>query len=167
MEIGISLGTNKGNLLSNLKKARKLISEIKGVRHLVSAPVYRTEPVDVPPEHSDKSFLNTVIVVSSSLEPEDLIQKTRAIECDMGRRTRSDQNLPRVIDIDLIYANHEIKNQPAISIPHPRWAERRFVVRPLADVRPDLILPGTDKTVIQQLQQLPGKPEVVLETANW
>ena len=85
----------------------------------------------------------------------------------MGRHRGSDRYSPRSIDIDIIYIDHLLIESGGLTIPHPRWVERRFVVQPLADIRPDLILPGIDKTVAQILAALPDKEDVTLLTWTW
>lgn len=167
METGISLGTNKGDLVDNLREARTGILQIKGTRLLACSPAYKTEPVDVPPEYSDKYFLNAVIIIFSDLAPQQLLEETNRIEKRMGRTGKNGPNLPRIIDIDLIYADHKTVLKDNVNIPHPKWAERKFVVQPLADVRPNLVLPGMNVTVAEQLSRLPQSPQVIRFSKEW
>jgi len=167
MEIGLSLGTNLGDRMANLVRAREEISRIAGTSIKDRASVWETEPVDVAPEHSEASFLNTVLIVESTLAPEALASETAAIESRMGRVRTDDVNAPRVIDLDIIYANGLHIGQPGLTIPHARWDERRFVVRPLAEVRPDLVLPGSSANVREILETLPDSPGAVLFAREW
>ncbi len=167
METCVSLGTNKGDLINNLKKARAEILQIEGTSLLACSPVYKTDPVDVPPKYAENYFLNAIIIISSNLSPEKLLENTNRIERCMGRTQKGGANLPRTIDIDLIYADHQTVAKENVRIPHPRWAERRFVVQPLADVRPNLILPGTNVTVAEQLSRLPQSPRVECFAQEW
>jgi len=166
MEIGLSLGSNLDDRLENLRLAKEKIAGIAGVEVVAQSPVYETEPVDMPLEFRDKSFLNAVLVVRARLQLAELYAQLRAIETEMGRCDRG-KNMPRVIDIDIIYVNQMRIQNDDITVPHPRWAGRRFVVQPLADVRPEITLPGESRTVQQILLSLPETPEMVLYTRDW
>lgn len=168
MEFALSLGSNEGNKLENMRMARTRISHIDSVKVVASSALYNTEPVDVPEEYSDKSFLNAVVIVDCTLEPDSLLQEVKSIELKMGRRhENSGGNLPRTIDIDIIYADNEVVAMDNIDIPHPRWYLRRFVVEPLADVRPEMILPGMKISVQEHLEKLSDKHNVKLFMKKW
>jgi len=167
MEIGLSLGSNLGDRLANLRDARQHIAAVTGLRVLACSPVYETEPVDVPAAFADKPFLNAVIIIDCSVAIRALYRKLAAIESDMGRRRGPERNAPRPIDIDILYTGQERVEEPDIKIPHPRWAERRFVVQPLADVSPDLKLPGESRMVKEVLAALPACPAVAVFASDW
>ena len=167
MEIGLSLGSNMGDRLAHLRAAVRGIEQVPGVRLLAVSSAYETEPVDVSAEHLDEPFLNAVVVIESSRPLEKLARAAHAIEDDMGRVRTSDRNAPRPIDVDLLYAGDLQVRTNALTLPHPRWNERRFVVHPLADVRPDLVLPGETRPVSEVLSALPETPNVVLYSRNW
>jgi len=168
MEIGISLGSNMGDRLANLREARERISRLPGVRLTAVSPVYETEPVGVSPAYRHLRFLNAVVVAESEIEPARLLSLFRRIEEDMGRKRGADRNEPRPIDIDIIYADSLVERDGGdLNLPHPRWAERRFVVAPLADARPDLVLPGQTMSVKDILLTLPERPAVVLFSSEW
>ena len=167
MEVGLSLGTNLGNRLGNLALARKKTAEIRKVEIAAWSPVYETEPVDVPEEFRNKRFLNAVLIIRCGLAPTELSIRLRCIEAEMGRSENNVRNAPRPIDIDIIYADQLRISSKELTVPHPRWAERRFVAQPLADVRPDLMLPASTLTVRQVLLSLPQSPKVVLFTEEW
>ena len=167
MEYGISLGSNLGDRLANLQAVRRQILDLPGTVAAAQSPVYETEPVDVSPEHADKPYLNSVIIVQTELDPRTFIRHLHRIEAEMGRVRGADRNAPRPADADIIYAGYNVIRTPDLTVPHPRWAERRFVVQPLADVRPDLLLPPADKTVSQVLQSLPITPTAELFRHNW
>lgn len=166
-EFGISLGANLGRRLRNLRTARRRLEQIEGLRVRACSPVYETEPLGVPPAHRRRRFLNAVIVAEGPLSPNRLLAELRRIEREMGRPARRPKNAPRTIDLDLLYAGGLRLRSRRLTLPHPRWADRRFVVRPLADVRPDLKLPGRDMTVRQALLPLPKNPKVVLLSRRW
>jgi 2-amino-4-hydroxy-6-hydroxymethyldihydropteridine diphosphokinase len=167
MEVGLSLGSNISSRLDNLKEARRRILATSGMKLVAQSSVYETEPVGVKPEYQDLEFLNAVLIVDSPCSALECYHQMRKIEDNMGRYRGLDRYSPRSIDIDIIYIDHLLIESGGLAIPHPRWVERRFVVQPLADIRPDLILPGIDKTVAQILAALPDKEDVTLLTRTW
>lgn len=167
LEIGLSIGTNLGDRLANLLRARDEIGAIPGVETIDIAPIYETEPVDVDEEFSGLLFLNTLLLVATSLEASHLAARLHVIEEQFGRDRKGGNNTPRVIDIDMIYAGDRRRSGEGLVLPHPRWHERRFVVQPLADVRPDLIVPGQDRTVAAVLAALPEAPRVRVFARDW
>lgn len=166
-EYGLSLGSNTGNRLKHLTSARDRLAGMPCIRITDQASVYETEPVDVKPEHRSSLFLNTVLVILSSLPPAELLDVINRIEADEGRQRSEELNEPRPIDIDIIYAGRMEFQDGRITIPHPRWASRRFVVKPLSDVRPGLLVPGESRTVRELLERLPSEPDVVLYREAW
>ena len=160
MEFALSIGSNLGDRAANLYAIRSELAAAN-IEILAESPVYETEPVNVPPEFADKPFLNSVIIVESDSNPAELATRFHAIEENLGRTQTPDRNMPRSADIDIIYAGQLRIDTPELVIPHPRWHERRFVVQPLADVRPDLLLPGETRTVAEILLSLPETPKVV------
>ena len=166
MEICLSLGSNLGNRLRNLRTARRLIGAIPGVKLLASSAVYETEPIGVAPEFQRKLFLNAVLVIEYP-DPAGLSPKLRAIEAAMGRAKNHVLNGPREMDIDVICAGKLKIRRKDLVVPHPRWAGRRFVVGPLADVRPRLRVPSRRRTVAQILCALPKTPKVILFMRRW
>jgi len=166
-EYGISLGSNLGQRLANLRRARAAIAKLPGVLTVACSPVYETEPVDVPAAYRSRRFLNAVLILKTSAQPAELAEALHAIEARMGRVRTGEANSPRMIDIDLIYAGRRKIRSATLTIPHPRWARRRFVVRPLADVRPALKIPGEQRRVREVLLSLPRTPKVVLYRRRW
>lgn len=167
MEFGLSLGSNQGDRQAHMARGRTLVAGHAGIRLLAQSRLYRTEPVDVPPAYRDRDFLNAVIVIESGLSPRALMGCLRGFEADAGRVRTSDRNAPRPLDIDILYADELCVRDGDLVLPHPRWAERRFVVQPLADVRPDRVLPGAGGTVREILLSLPARPEVLVWAENW
>jgi 2-amino-4-hydroxy-6-hydroxymethyldihydropteridine diphosphokinase len=167
IEIGLSLGSNVGNRLANLQESRAAIRRLPDVEVLAASPVYETEPVDVRPEFSHLPFLNAVLILRANVEPVLLSERLHAIEAGLGRRRSGDRNAPRPIDIDLIYAGGIDLRSPELNLPHPRWSSRRFVVEPLAAVRPGLRLPGEPRTVAEVLSSLPRTPNVIVFAKTW
>lgn len=151
---GIALGSNLGDRLFNLREAFSLLLEISTPGEpVLAAPVYQTEPRFCPPGSPD--FLNTVVEIGFEGTPLELLAKTRAIERKLGRAQVSERNAPRVIDLDLLYLGDETNARDELELPHPRIGERRFVLQPLADIRPELVLPGRDQSIAGLLAALP------------
>jgi len=155
MEIGLSLGSNLDHRLENLREATNRIDTLPDTRLLDKAPIYETAPEDVKPEYATLQYLNTVIIVETTMELSAFSDAIHQIETDMGRIRTEDRNAPRVIDIDILYAGSVKRTDGNLDLPHPRWAQRRFVVQPLAEVRPFLRLPGETRTVADILKNLP------------
>lgn len=167
VEIGLSLGSNLGNRLAHLRDARRRLLELPEVRLAACAPVYETEPVGVKPEHQHLKFLNTVLVLDTTARIHELFDRLRGIEDAMGRQRTLDRYSPRPIDIDIVYAGEMRIESGGLVIPHPRWAERAFVIRPLADVRPDLVVPGCTRSVREIWEGLDTKEQVRLFAQDW
>jgi 2-amino-4-hydroxy-6-hydroxymethyldihydropteridine diphosphokinase len=166
MEICLSLGSNVGNRLANLRRARELIGGLSGVKPIAFSAIYETEPIGVPAQFRKKFFLNAILLIECA-NSDTLIVQLQTLEIAMGRGANRVPNEPRPIDIDIVYAGRRCIRTGNLIVPHPRWAERRFVVRPLADVRPDLVVPGERRTVAEILSALPKVPKVVLFRRKW
>ncbi len=167
MEIALSLGANLGDRLANLRVACERIDALPDTRVVARSRIYETVPVGVKPLYRDMAYLNAVLVIETQLPVESVSDRIHAIEADMGRVRGDDRFAPRPIDIDILYAGREIRDEPSLTLPHPRWAQRRFVLQPLADVRPDMILPGFSKRVSELLANLGGESDVKFLNAEW
>ena len=167
MEVGLSLGGNMGDRLRHLRCARDAISSVPGLILTAQSPVYETEPVGVKPEYKDLPYLNAVLILTSTLPPNELSNTVHEIEDKIGRERSEDRYAPRIIDIDVLYIADLTIDTPKLQIPHPSWATRRFVVQPLTDVRPNLVLPGVNRTCKEVLCSLPDLPDVVPFRETW
>lgn len=153
MRTGIALGSNIEPRLLFLQSARRQLFALhRGILPVLCSKVYETSPVDCPP--NSPPFLNAVLELSTELEPEDLLREIKSIEHVLGRPLSGERNAPRVIDIDLLYCENVAIATPKLELPHPRITFRRFVLQPLADIRPQLRLPNVSKTVQELLQDL-------------
>ena len=151
MQVVIALGSNLGESSNTLAQATKTIEQLEQVRLLKQAPLYRTKPwgyADQP------DFVNSAILVDTSLELHELYRKLAQIELDFGRK-RLFKNGPRTLDLDIIWAQDTKLNDDQLTIPHPRAQERAFVLVPLSALDPELKFPDTGLTVAQALSQLP------------
>src|SRR3989338_6262343 len=147
--IFIGLGTNLGNKEENLKHA---IEEIKKVAEvLVCSPVYETEPIGLA---NQPLFYNQIIEIRTTLNPEALLVALKDIEKNMGR-VSTIRNGPRSIDCDILYYENRIVETEILLIPHPRAAERAFVLVPLANIAPEFQDPIQKKSIQQLVKELP------------
>ncbi len=149
---GIGLGSNLGDRLANLRSARQQLlatAEFVRTKAVLCASIYETEPIDCPPDSAP--FLNTVLEleVSPNTPPAAILQRLQAIESALGRPSLRPRNSSRVIDLDLLYLGQLRFTSSDLTVPHPRWRERRFVLAPLAEIRPELILRGENRTVAE------------------
>lgn len=151
--VGIALGTNLGNRLANLEAAREALREIATPGEpFLQAATYQTEPLLCPP--GSPFFFNSVVEIAFEGNAFALLELTQAIEEKLGRVGVHERNAPRVIDVDLLYFGDMIVDAEELVLPHPRIGERRFVLQPLADIRPELVLPGQTKSIVQLLASL-------------
>ncbi len=168
MEIGFSLGSNLYNRKRLLMQAKNLLLSAPRTSFVDQSPIYETSPVDVKPEYQDMAYLNSVLIVESELPLDSWLSYIGKIEHMLGReRNEEDRNAPRPIDIDIIYAGDQIIDSGALEVPHPRWAERRFVVQPLNDVRPGMVLPEAKKPVSDILRTLPPDDGLSVFEDRW
>ena len=153
MRTAVALGSNIGDRLENLRAARKAIIGLSTVKPpILSSAVYETEPVGCEPGAGE--FLNAVIEFEYEGDPARLLEQLIQLEQSLGRERVHPQNLSRTIDIDLLYCGDRQINNPQLQLPHPRMHLRTFVLRPLADIQPDLMLPGQKKTVNELVTHL-------------
>jgi 2-amino-4-hydroxy-6-hydroxymethyldihydropteridine diphosphokinase len=152
--------------LANLRNARKDIASLRGVLPpLRASAVYETEPVGC--EKGAAKFLNAAIEFGYAGAALDLMHGLAAIEKLLGRAASHARNISRTIDLDLLYFGELEIETAELQLPHPRIADREFVLRPLADIRPDLILPKQTESVAMLLLQLTATGAVVRIAAEW
>ena len=153
----ISLGSNLGDSRKLTRAAIARLQEMSA-KPLLKSSLWETTPVDCPP--GSPMFVNAVVALTpiAGETPESLLGKLQALEKQLGRQPKKVWNEARPLDLDLITFPGEIRNTPDLVLPHPRAAERRFVIEPLSEIAPDLVLPGETKTVAQLLEALPPDP---------
>jgi 2-amino-4-hydroxy-6-hydroxymethyldihydropteridine diphosphokinase len=135
----LSLGSNLGDRLENLRRAFRLLGE-KGIALRRTSSVYETEPVD----NTDQGwFLNCVAEIGTSLEALGLLRRLQRIENELGRE-RLVRRGPRTLDIDMLLYGDLVLESSELTLPHPRMLERRFVLEPLRELGPHLVIPGVD-----------------------
>jgi 2-amino-4-hydroxy-6-hydroxymethyldihydropteridine diphosphokinase len=155
----IALGSNLGYASENVSRAVERLQELSDAP-LRKSSLWRTTPVDCPPGSAD--FVNAVAALVPRPEetPESLLKKLQALEKEFGRKPKKLLNEPRPLDLDLIAFGDVHRATQELTLPHPRAHQRRFVLQPLAEFAPDLILPGHRKTVAQLLDELPPDKKI-------
>lgn len=143
----LSLGSNLGDRLANLKRAIEKIEEPSQIMVTKVSPVYETEPVG---RENQGWFLNLVLQVETSLEPFALLERLSSIEDQMGRK-REKRWGSRNIDLDILLYDTRMVDSERLTIPHPRMHERRFVLVPLAQIAPKLLHPRLKKNIEELL----------------
>jgi len=167
MEAALSLGSNLGNRLEHLRRARQGLACLPHSSVTAVSSVYETEPVDVPERYRCAGFLNAVVIVETGLNADAFSDCVHALENQLGRQRGAERHAPRTIDIDIVYMGALTRDAAALRLPHPEWSGRRFVCAPLAELRPDLVLPGTSLTVMQILASLPENPSARPAAEQW
>jgi 2-amino-4-hydroxy-6-hydroxymethyldihydropteridine diphosphokinase len=157
--LGSNLGDSRKTLLDTMARLQKLSDA-----PILKSSLWQTSPVDCPPD--SPKFLNAIVALSPRADetPESLLEKLQVLEKEFGRAPKKIPNEPRPLDLDLIAFGNEIRpaapkrsedgNSPDLILPHPRAHERRFVLQPLNEIAPDLVLPGQTRTVAQLLAGL-------------
>ena len=151
----LSLGSNLGDRAENIRRAVEALEQ-RGVRISRQSAVYETEPVDI---REQSWFLNCVVEGETDLMPRQFLHALHDTERSLGRRRRIPRG-PRPIDIDILFFGSSIVRTPELEIPHPRMAERRFVLAPLAEIAPSLRHPTLNKTIAELLADTPDRSHV-------
>jgi 2-amino-4-hydroxy-6-hydroxymethyldihydropteridine diphosphokinase len=146
----VALGSNLGRPRETILRAMDRLQEFSD-EPILRSSLYETEPVDCPP--GSPNFVNAVVglVPRPNETPETLLKKLQALEREFGRRPKRVHNEARPLDLDLIAFGSAVRSSAELTLPHPRAHTRRFVLEPLAEIAPDLILPGHTQNVMQLL----------------
>ncbi len=145
----IGIGSNLGKREENCEKAISLLIN-KGLRDLKQSSKIETEPWGVK---NQPAFINMAVSAGTDLSPERLLTLIKEIEVKMGR-TSTVRWGPRIIDLDILFYDNVVIEKPDLSIPHPHIRDRDFVLRPLAEIAPDLVHPVLQKNISELLDSL-------------
>jgi 2-amino-4-hydroxy-6-hydroxymethyldihydropteridine diphosphokinase len=153
--LGSNLGDSKGNVLQAMQRLNKFSD-----RPILKSSLWETTPVDCP--SGSPSFVNAVVglVPCPGETPETLHARLQSLEKEFGRQPKSLMNEARPLDLDLIAFGNETRSTATLTVPHPRAFERRFVLQPLVEIAPDLVLPGQTESVSKLLSALPRDPHM-------
>ena len=155
IKIYLSLGSNLGDRLSYIKEACKNI-ESKVGKISSRSGLYETLAVGVTDQ---PNFINQVIEVESSLDPDSLLHILQQIENNLGRK-RIEHWGPRTIDIDILFYGEEIIRSKSLEIPHPEAINRLFVLLPMNDIAPNYLHPSENQSIVNLVQKIPNKGQV-------
>jgi 2-amino-4-hydroxy-6-hydroxymethyldihydropteridine diphosphokinase len=150
----IALGANLGDALGALRAAQQALADLPHTTLLAMSPLYRTAPIDA----TGPDYLNAVALVQTTLPAHDLLHQLQAIEQSRGRE-RSVRNAPRTLDLDLLLYGDQVIGTHELIVPHPRMHQRAFVLRPLLDVAPHILIPGLGAAI----DWLPGVADQRIE----
>ena len=149
----IALGSNLGDPVASLQLA---FTELQSFSHepIHKSSLWSSTPVDCPPDSPD--FINAAVAITpvDGEKPETLLAILQALEVQFGRQPKMVMNEPRPLDLDLIAFGKEQRQGPYLTLPHPRFHERRFVLEPLAEIAPGTVLPGQLVTISELLERL-------------
>ena len=157
-DVFLSIGSNLGDRFKNIQKC---ISEIKinsFMKYISSSRIYETAPMY---NLEQGYFLNLVLRIETELEPAKLLIEIKQIESEMGREFTSKRNQPRLVDIDILAFNDLIVNNQKLVIPHPKIAERIFVLKPWNDIDPNYKLAKINKTVSELISHLDMNSNII------
>lgn len=146
----VSIGTNLGDRAAQLDFAVRAIGALADTRVDALSPIFETDPVGPPPQGA---YLNAVVRVATELAPRALLDALLAIERDAGRE-RGVRNAARTLDLDVLLYGDEIVDEPGLVVPHPRLAERAFILEPLAALAPDVVHPLLGESIASLAQRV-------------
>lgn len=134
----VALGSNLGNPVQTIEDAVDAMAALRGSLLKAMSSLYRTAPVGLKRQ---PDFINAVVALDTRLDPRALLDELFLLEGRFGRE-RSVKNAPRTLDLDLLLHGDTVQDDPYVTLPHPRMHERAFVLAPLAEIAPELVIPG-------------------------
>jgi 2-amino-4-hydroxy-6-hydroxymethyldihydropteridine diphosphokinase len=147
VKAGIALGSNLGDRWAQVHEGLEFLRSLSADQDLKKSSLYETAPVDCPP--GSGPFVNAVAEIAWAGSVRELLVRLQEFELKKGRKPVRETNAPRPLDLDILYFGEQRVEEADLIVPHPRMGERRFVLEPLAEIRPDLIWPGQTKTVAE------------------
>lgn len=135
----IGIGSNLDNPVAQVQRAFQALDDLPACANIACSPLYRTAPVGGPPGQPD--YINAVAALDTVLAADDLLKALQALETVQGR-VRAVRWGARTLDLDLLLYGQMTRNDPWLTLPHPRLHQRAFVLQPLHDIAPNLMIPG-------------------------
>jgi 2-amino-4-hydroxy-6-hydroxymethyldihydropteridine diphosphokinase len=132
----VAVGANLGDAMTTVQQAMRDVADLPQTQQVKASSLYRSAPY----EAQGPDFINAVVLVQTQLTPLALLQALQALELKGGRE-RPFKNAPRTLDLDLIFYGDVVMSTPELTLPHPRWQDRAFVLQPLAEVWPQRVSP--------------------------
>lgn len=163
-KVALALGSNLGDSITQLQKAREQLCPFYEPYSLEQASLYSSSPLNCPKGSPD--FINTVITFNYSGTPNELLKITQTIEERSGRKKGRGINTPREVDLDLLFFGKTILETSVLTIPHPRISNRRFVLEPLAELEPELVLPTQQLSIKQLLDKKDIQQQTIYKVNN-
>ncbi|GET30690.1 2-amino-4-hydroxy-6-hydroxymethyldihydropteridine diphosphokinase [Prolixibacter sp. SD074] len=155
LQVDVLLGGNVGNTPEIFRKAKmQMVEKAGGVTE--ESSLYRTEAWGFDSD----LFFNQVITLETTLLPQELLQRLLSIETSFGRERKGSGYSARTLDLDILFVEDQVINEPDLIVPHPRMAERRFVLEPLNELYPNRNHPVTGKPISQMLLECPDSSGV-------
>jgi len=156
----ISVGSNLGHKLANCRQGIATLTRSADARLIDQSRIYRTEPVD----YQDQDwFVNYVVKIDTALDPLSLLETIKSIERAAGRVGDTIRFGPRVLDLDIIFYDDAVLDDSRLTIPHPRMHKRRFVLKPICDIAPDMNHPVLQQTMLCLLENLDEQGQRITE----
>jgi len=153
--VALSLGSNLDQPEVQLAQAVERLADI--FSDIQTSVFYQTEPVGGP---AQPDYINAAVIGETDQSPQDFIQSLQKIEETFGRKRNGDRNQPRTLDIDLIFYDDLILDSDNLTIPHPRFRTRRFVLEPLVELIPNFSDPISGKRLVELLRECPDRHRV-------
>ena len=156
----VALGSNLGDSRKIILDAMARLHELSD-KPIAKSSLWQTTPVNCPP--NSPMFVNAVValVPRAGETPESLLEKLQSLEKEFGRQSKKVLNEPRPLDLDLIAFGNKIRATETFKLPHSRAYERGFVLQPLSEIAPDLVLPGQTRSVTELLRGLRSEEALV------
>jgi len=156
----LSVGSNLGDKLENCRYGIACLTRCADVRLIDQSPIYQTEPVDY---QNQDWFVNYAVKIETVLDPLALLNFLKSIERAAGRVPHAIRFGPRVLDLDIILYDDVVQNDSRLTLPHPRMHKRRFVLKPICDIAPDINHPVLQQTMRYLLENLDEEGQGIIE----
>ena len=156
----LSVGSNLGDKLNNCREGIAALTRLPGIRLVDQSRIYRTEPVDYL---NQDWFINYVVKLETDLNPPALLKHIKSIERAAGRKQDTIRFGPRILDLDILLFNDVVQNDLELIIPHPRMHKRRFVLKPICDIDPEIKHPVLQCSMLTLLNELDDPEQGITE----